>query len=267
MPDPVMPRRDGIGATDTGRDPEAGPGPEIILVRPQIGENIGTTARAMLNCGLANLRLVRPREAWPNEKAVASSSGATDVLEGATLFGTAADAVADLSRVYATTARPRDMVKPILSPRAAAHAIRDYQAKGGTVGILFGAERSGLDNDDVALADAIIEVPMNPDFSSLNLAQAVLICAYEWRLAGAGAEEGAARRGRPRAEAATKAELLGFFEHLEAELDRAGFLYPPEKRPRMVRNIRNLFSRAELTSQEVKTLRGIVAVLVKGRGN
>lgn len=261
MPDSVTQQRDGV------RDTGDGTGPEIILVHPQIGENIGTTARAMLNCGLRNLRLVRPREAWPNEKAVASSSGATDVLEGAKLFDTTADAVADLSRVYATTARPRDMVKPVLSPRAAGHEILDYQKSGGSVGILFGAERSGLDNDDVALADAIIEVPMNPDFSSLNLAQAVLICAYEWRLAGAAEDGGAPRRGRPHAEAATKAELLGFFEHLEAELDRAGFLYPPEKRPRMVRNIRNLFARADLTEQEVKTLRGIVASLVKGRGN
>jgi tRNA/rRNA methyltransferase len=223
VPDSVIQRRDRDGVSKDG----IGPGPEIILVHPQIGENIGTTARAMLNCGLKNLRLVRPREAWPNEKAVASSSGATEVLDRVKLFDTTAEAVADLSRVYATTARPRDMVKPVLSPRAAADAIRDCEENGVPVGILFGAERSGLDNDDVALADAIIEVPMNPDFSSLNLAQAVLICAYEWRLAGL---EAAAvpRRGRPQAEAATKAEILGFLEHLEGELDRAGFLYPPD---------------------------------------
>jgi len=267
VPDPVSQQRDGARQTDTDKVPKSGPGPEIILVHPQIGENIGTTARAMLNCGLTNLRMVRPREAWPNEKAVASSSGATVVLDRAELYQATAEAVADLSRVYATTARPRDMVKPVLSPRAAAAEIRDFQAEGGAAGILFGAERSGLDNDDVALADAIIEVPMNPEFSSLNLAQAVLICAYEWRLAGAADEGGARRRGRPQAEAATKVELLGFFGHLEGELDRAGFLYPPEKRSRMVRNIRNLFARADLTGQEVKTLRGIVASLVKGRGN
>lgn len=254
-------------AADAADAAEAGAGPEIILVHPQIGENIGTAARAMLNCGLGALRLVKPREAWPNEKAVAASSGATEVLDRAKLFGTTGDAVADLTRIYATTARSRDMVKPVLSPRAAAAEMRQDLSRGAKVGILFGAERSGLENDDVALADAIIEVPMNPDFSSLNLAQAVLICAYEWRLAGAGGEADGPRRGRPQARAATKAELLGLFEHLEAELDRAGFLYPPEKRPRMVRNIRNLFARADLTEQEVRTLRGIVASLVKGRGN
>ncbi len=259
--------RDSAPAARAATAAGPGAGPEIILVRPQIGENIGTAARAMLNCGLTRLRLVKPREAWPNEKAVAASSGATAVLDGAKLFPTTREAVADLTRLYATTARPRDMVKPVFSPRAAAREMRACIAGGGRVGILFGAERSGLENDDVALADAIIEVPMNPDFSSLNLAQAVLICAYEWRLAEPADDAAGARRGRPRARPAAKEELVGLFEHLEAELDRAGFLYPPEKRPRMVRNIRNLFARADLTEQEVKTLRGIVASLAKGRGN
>jgi tRNA/rRNA methyltransferase len=245
---------------------QSAPAPEIILVHPQIGENIGTAARAMLNCGLAGLRLVKPREAWPNEKAVTSSSGATIVLDGARLYGTSAEAVADLHRLYAATARPRDMVKPVLSPRAAAAEMRAAAARGERLGILFGAERSGLDNDDLTLADAIIEVPANPDFSSLNLAQAVLICAYEWRLSGLEEEDGAARRGRPGAVPATKDDMAGLFGHLEAELDLAGFLYPPEKRPAMVRNIRNLFARADLTEQEVRTLRGVIAALVKGRG-
>ncbi|MCZ6446774.1 MAG: RNA methyltransferase [Alphaproteobacteria bacterium] len=241
--------------------------PEIILVHPQIGENIGTAARAMLNCGLVNLRLVKPREAWPNEKAITSSSGAKPVLDGARLYETTADAVADLHRLYAATARPRDMVKPVLSPRAAAAEMRAEANLGRKVGILFGAERSGLDNDDLTLADAIIEVPANPKFSSLNLAQAVLICAYEWRMAAMGVDGAAPRRGRPRAEPASKGDMAGFYAHLEAELDRAGFLYPSEKRPRMVRNIRNLFARADLTEQEVRTLRGVIAALVKGRGN
>lgn len=258
---------DGALAEGAAKAAETEPAPEIILVHPQIGENIGATARAMLNCGLTALRLVKPREAWPNEKAIAASSGATAVLDGAKLFQTTADAVADITRLYATTARPRDMVKPVLAPRAAAAEMREEIARGARVGILFGAERSGLENDDVALADAIIEIPVNPEFSSLNLAQAALICAYEWRLSGPEGEETGPKKGRPQARPATKAEIMGLFEHLEGELDRAGFLFPPEKRPRMVRNIRNLFARADLTEQEVKTLRGIVASLVKGREN
>ncbi len=255
------------GAADKDHDKAHGAlAPEIILVHPQIGENIGTAARAMLNCGLVGLRLVSPREAWPNEKAIASSSGAKEVLDGAGLYETTADAVADLHCLYAATARPRDMVKPVISPRRAAVEMREAASSGRRVGILFGAERSGLDNDDVARADAVIEVPTNPEFSSLNLAQAVLICAYEWRLAGAEVAEGTPRRGRPRALTANKDDMAGLFEHLEAELDRAGFLYPSEKRPRMVRNIRNMFARASLTEQEVRTLRGIIVALVKGRG-
>ncbi|TDI68424.1 MAG: RNA methyltransferase [Alphaproteobacteria bacterium] len=252
-----------------GKD-DGAPGPEIILVQPQIGENIGTAARAMLNCGLVNLRLVNPREAWPNEKAVTSSSGAKVVLDGARLYETTNEAVADLHRLYAATARPRDMVKLVLSPRAAAAEIRAATGLGRKVGILFGAERSGLGNDDLTLADAIIEIPANPEFSSLNLAQAVLICAYEWRMAalgGPGPGPAAPRRGRPRAGPASKDDMAGFYAHLEAELDRAGFFYPPEKRPRMARNIRNLFARADLTDQEVRTLRGMIAALVKGRGD
>ncbi len=245
------------------------PGPEIVLVHPQIGENIGTTARAMLNCGLLNLRLVKPREAWPNQKAAAAAAGATEVLDRARLFDTTGEAVADLNRLYATSARPRDLVKPVMSPRKAALEMAGLISRGGKVGILFGAERSGLDNDDVTIADAIIEVPVNPEFSSLNLAQAVLICAYEWRMAAMG-DEGESeppRRGRPRAAPASKDDMAGFHAHLEAELDRAGFLYPSEKRARMVRNIRNLFARADLTAQEVRTLRGIIAALVKKHRN
>ena len=247
------------------------PGPEIILVHPQIGENIGTTARAMLNCGLMNLRLVRPREAWPNEKAVAAAAGASAVLDRARLFATTGEAAADLNRLYAASARPRDIIKPVLNPRAAAAEMGAAIAEGRKVGILFGPERSGLDNEDVTIADAIIEVPVNPAFSSLNLAQAVLICAYEWRMSAMGTEQlgqhHGPRRGRPGAHPASKEEMAGFYAHLEAELDRTGFLYPPEKRPRMVRNIRNLFARADLTEQEVRTLRGIIAALVKRHRN
>lgn len=239
--------------------------PEIILVHPQIGENIGATARAMLNCGLVNLRLVKPREDWPNKKAITSSSGATAVLDGARLYDTTQDAVADLNLLYAATARPRDLVKPVIIPRCAAAEMRAASVLGQKMGILFGAERSGLDNDNITLADAIIEVPVNPKFSSLNLSQAVLICAYEWHLAGVEECDKAPLRGRPSAIHATKRDMAGLFEHLEAELDQSGFLYPPEKRPAMVRNIRNLFARADLTEQEVRTLRGVIAALVKGR--
>jgi tRNA/rRNA methyltransferase len=185
------------------------------------------------------------------------------------LFDTTGEAVGDFTRLYATSARPRDLVKPVMTPRAAAQEMVVLIAQGGNVGVLFGAERSGLDNDDVTLADAIIEVPVNPDFSSLNLAQAVLICAYEWRMAAHGGDgEGEApRRGRPRAGPASKDDMAGLYAHLEAELDRAGFLYPSEKRARMVRNIRNLFARADLTEQEVRTLRGIIVALAKRQKN
>lgn len=243
-----------------------GGAPEIVLVRPQIGENIGAAARAMLNCGLVGLRLVAPREPWPNAKAEAAAVGAAAVLDRAALFADTGAAVADLNRVYAATARPRDLVKPVLTPRAAAEEMRAAIAGGEKVGVLFGAERSGLDNDDVTRADAVIEIPANPDFPSLNLAQAVLICAYEWRMAVLGDKAGQRRFGRRRAVAASKGEMEALFKHLEAELDAAGFLRPAEKRARMVRNIRNMLARADLTEQEVRTLRGIIAALAKGRG-
>ena len=231
-------------------------GPVVVLVDPQLGENIGTAARAMANCGLDTLRLVRPRDNWPNERAVAAASGADAVIDNAEIYRTTEDAIADCHRVFATTARPRDMIKPVLTPREAA---ADMRAAEGRIAVLFGPERRGLNNDDVTLAEAVIEVPLNPDFRSLNLAQAVLLVAYEWFMAG---HDGTARTlpmGATRP--ATKEEALGFFEHLEGELDACGFLNPPEKRPAMVRNIRNIFQRAHLTEQEVRTLRGIVSGL------
>lgn len=261
-------KREGSRSRKARRTAEAAEAaaPEIVLVRPQIGENIGAAARAMFNCGLTGLRLVAPREAWPNAKAEAAAAGAAPMLREARLFPDTAGAIADLTRVYAATARPRDLVKPVLSPRAAAAEMRGAIADGARVGILFGAERSGLDNDDVTLADAVIEIPANPEFPSLNLAQAVLVCAYEWRLAAPGAKGPGRRFGRRRAKAASKGELEALFAHLEAELDAAGFLRPAEKRPRMVRNIRNMLARADLTEQEVRTFRGIIAALAKGKG-
>ncbi len=238
-------------------------GPAIILVDPQLGENIGTAARAMLNCGLTDLRLVRPRDGWPNEKARTASSGADVVVEGARLFATTAEAIADLNRVYATTARQRGMTKRVVTPRRAAGEMRKAVAAGEKVGILFGRERSGLENDDIALADAVVAVPLNPRFASLNLAQAVLLVGYEWFQTGAAAPASQliVNETRP----ATKAELQNFFTQLERRLVTSGFLRNEEKRPSMVRNIRNLFQRAGLTEQEVKTLHGIVGDLAKLR--
>ncbi len=232
-------------------------GPAVILVDPQLGENIGMVARAMLNCGLGDLRLVRPRDGWPSRQAEAAASGADAVLERARVFYTLGDAIADLDRLYAATARTRDMTKLMVTPRQAAAELR---AAGGKAGLLFGPERSGLTSDDVALADAVIQVPLNPAFSSLNLAQAVLLIGYEWHQA---ADETPARvlsmgPNRP----ATKAELLNFFERLEATLEDTGFLRPPERRPAMVRNLRSLFTRADLTEQEVRSLHGVVSALI-----
>ena len=235
-------------------------GPAVILVAPQLGENVGTAARAMLNFGLADLRLVRPRDGWPNAFAVRASSGATDVLDTVSLFESTADAIGDLNHVYATTARPRGMVKPVMTPQAAMAGARGIEGAGGRVGILFGGERSGLHNDDVALAQTVVTVPVNPAFASINLAQAVLLVGYEYYRQQAGAEPVVPAGAG--AEMATAGDLLGYYEHLERELDLHGYLHPPEKRPSMVRNLRNIFQRAHLTRQEVRSLRGVVTALV-----
>ncbi len=248
-----------MAGTDRTREPgAAGESPVIILVDPQLGENIGMVARAMLNCGFTELRLVRPRDGWPSDKAIAAASGADQVVDGARLFDTTEAAIADLTAVYATTARPRGMTKPVYAPDEAAPLMAEDPA---STGILFGGEAKGLKNDDIALADAIIMAPLNPQFSSLNLAQAVLLVAHEfYKLGLEPADDPLEKKGtRP----ATKEELLGFYEHLESALDGSGFLHVKEKRPTMVRNLRNLFGRARLTEQEVRTLRGIIASLVK----
>jgi tRNA/rRNA methyltransferase len=237
--------------------------PVIILVEPQLGENIGTAARAMMNCGLGELRVVRPRDGWPNPKALSAASGADEVIQNARLFDSTAAALADLHRVYATTARHRGMIKPVVTPRQGALEMRAAARRGERVGVLFGPERTGLVNDDVPLADTILQVPLNPAYSSLNLAQAVLIIGYEWFQAAvdAPARELVTNETRP----ATKAELLNFFAHLEKELDDCGFLRHADKRPVMIRNIRNLFQRADLTEQEIRTLHGIIKELAHER--
>ena len=244
--------------------------PAFILVTPQLGENIGAAARAMANFGLSEMRLVAPRDGWPNEKARQAASGADHILKNAQLYEDVGAAVADLNWLAATTARPRDMAKHVMTPSQAAREMVARSGRGERCGVLFGPERSGLNNDDVAIADVIVMAPVAPDFASLNLAQAVLLVAYEWlkhagtpTLGRATAHDGPTQPGQHyrHSRPATKAELLGLFEHLERELDKSGFLHPPEKRPVMVRNIRNMLGRMGASEQEVRTLRGIVAAL------
>ena len=251
----------------TGGDAPAGPAagsarPAVILVEPQLGQNIGATARAMMNCGLTDLRLVAPRDGWPNEAAVAMASGADTILETARVFDTTAAAVGDLTYVLATTARPRDMAKTVLTPRRAAAELRARAAGGLATGVLFGPERSGLTNPDVVRADAVIQVPLNPVFSSLNLAQAVLLVGYEWYQAGDDTPDVTlAGDGVPAA--LEKREY--FYGRLEAALTESGFLFPENLAPTIKRNLRNLFNRAALTEQEVSTLHGVVKALLKHR--
>jgi tRNA/rRNA methyltransferase len=244
-----------MAGTDHRRQAVTG-GPAIILVEAQLGENIGTAARAMMNCGLDDLRLVRPRDGWPSDKAIGAASGADAVLAKARLYPTIPAAIADLIHVYATTVRDRGMVRRVVTPRRAAEEMRAWLAADEPCGVLFGPERTGLVNDDVALADTVLTVPLNPAFSSLNLAQAVLIVGYEWFTAGAAAPPGMLRRGGARP--ANKDELLNFFAHLEEELIRSGFLRHRESRPHMIRHLRSLFQRAQCTEQELRTLHGVV---------
>ena len=238
-------------------------GPAIILVEPQLGENIGTAARAMMNCGLDDLRLVRPRDGWPSVKAVAAASGADSVLEKARLYPSVTAAIADLVHVYAATARERGMVRREVTPRRAATEMRAWLTGRESCGVLIGPERTGLLNDDVALADTVLSVPLNPAFSSLNLAQAVLIVGYEWFTSGVAPPPEILRRGGSRR--ATKAELLNFFDHLEEALEKNGFLRNREARPHMVRNLRSLFQRAQCTEQELRTLHGVVTAFAGPR--
>jgi tRNA/rRNA methyltransferase len=244
-----------MAGTDRRR-PRIAAGPAVVLVEPQLGENIGTAARAMLNCGLGDLRLVRPRDGWPSAKAVSAASGADAVVNAARLFGRTQDAIADLRHVYAATARDRHMVKRILTPRKAAAEIRRFAARGESCGIVFGPERTGLTNDDAALAETLITMPLNPAFSSLNLAQAVLIVGYEWFATGDETAPEQLRTGLSRP--ATQEEYERFFGHFEEELELTGFLRNKEKRPSMKRNLRALFLRAQCTEQELRTLHGIV---------
>jgi tRNA/rRNA methyltransferase len=235
--------------------------PVVILVRPQLGENIGMAARAMLNCGLSSLRLVSPRDDWPNPKAMRAASGADVVLEKATLFDTVGAAVTDLERVVATTARNRELTQRILTPRRAASEMRGWIDEGEKVGILFGPERTGLTNDDMVHADTALSIPLNPQFSSLNIAQAVLLVAYEW--AAAGDDTPSERMSEHATRPATKDELLNLFAHLERALDQSGFLRNKAMRPAMVHNLRAFLQRAAMTEQEVRSFHGVIKYLAK----
>ena len=259
-----------MSGTEPARYSPIRPPPVVILVEPQLGENIGTAARAMANFALTELRIVKPRDGWPNEKARKAAAGADRIIDGAGLYDALSAAVADLTFLYATTARPRDMVKPVMTPEEAGHDMDVRSAAGQRVGILFGRERFGLRNEELALADAIVMAPVDPGFASLNIAQAVLLMGYEWFKRGA-SSIGQATPQKPayagshvplaKSRPASKEELEGFFDQLQKELVDCGFLRPPEKVPSMMQNIRSLFLRAQLTEQEVRTLRGIISGL------
>jgi tRNA/rRNA methyltransferase len=238
-------------------------GPVVILVEPQLGENIGMAARAMGNFGLKRLRLVKPRDGWPSLPAQRAAAGADHILQQVELFDTVRQAVADCRLLFATTARAHDQAKPVVGPDAAAKEIVAEIATGATVGILFGRERSGLENEEVALSDRIITFPVNPAFASLNLAQAVLLMGYEWfKLA----TEGSLPFAMPeRSERASQHQMQAFFDNLVAELDRVEFLRPPEKRDTMLVNLRNIFTRMEPTKQDMHTLHGVVMAIAEGR--
>ena len=230
--------------------------PAFILVRPQMGENIGAAARAMLNFGLERMRIVDPRDGWPSSAAVALASGAGRVLDAAGLFGSVQDAIGDCDFVFATTARGRELTKPVYTPEAAMDHARALIAAGKRVGVLFGPERAGLENEDVVLANAIISVPVNPDFASLNLAQCVLLMGYEWRRQTAPAVGIVQEMARTEFASAVEVEKLG--DHFEEQLAVAGFFYPEAKVPGMKASLRNMWSRLGLTRAEVQTFHGML---------
>ena len=238
-------------------------GPVVILVEPQLGENIGSAARAMGNFGLARLRIVNPREGWPNEKSRVFSAGADRILEAAEVFPDLRSALVGVRYAFAATARERGMAKPVMGADAAAQETAQHLSAGEDVALVFGRERTGLYTEEVSLCDAILTLPVNPAFASLNLATCVAVASYEWfKVASAGALPFAAPDKSPLAD---KQDLFAFFDHLEGALEEAGFFRSPEKRPSTTRNIRNIFHRLGLTRQDLATLHGAVTSLVEGR--
>ena len=235
--------------------------PAFVLVEPQLGGNIGAAARAMANFGLRDLRLVAPRDGWPNPEARAMASGADHILEGVRTYASVAAAVSDRQVVLATTARPRELPRPEFGPREAARELRREGRSRSAV--LFGGERAGLGNSDLAASEAIIRIPTHPGFSSLNLGQAVLVVAYEWWLAGGAGEVGG---GRFETEIASRSDVSALIGHLEADLDSVGYFHPPERKPSTVAQLRNLFVRQRLTDSEVRMLRGVIHALRRSGG-
>jgi len=249
--------------TDKTKIWHAAPGPVVILVEPQLGENIGAAARAMANFGLSRLRLVRPRQRWPNDKARMMAAGADRILEAAALYDSLEAAIADCHFVLATTARAHDQAKPVIGAEAAAAEMAPRIAAGETVALVFGRERNGLENDEVALADRIVTLPVNPAFASLNLAQAVVIVAYEWFKLSSGGKLPFAmpQKSLP----APKQQLIAFFAAVERELEKVEFFRPPDKRETMQINLRNIFTRMQPTQQDIKTLHGVIMAISEGR--
>ena len=244
------------GTDHNAQDDWGGPQPVVVLVRPQMGENIGSAARGMWNFGLEHMRLVAPRDGWPNPAATATASGASRVLDHLGVYDDTASALEEFSYVFATTARTRDLTKPVVSPERAMQQAREMILQGKKVGILFGPERSGLENADVALADALISVPVNPGFASLNLAQCVLLVAYEWRrITGDVIPEVVEMAGT---DFATNVEVQKLFEHFEDRLQTAGFFFPEHKSESMRLNLRNMFSRLPMTQADVQTFHGML---------
>ena len=268
-----------MAGTDSTRTVPFGPAPTIVLVNPQLGENIGMAARAMANFGLFDLHLVDPREGWDPVRAEAAASGAIETVKNASIHTSLQDCLKAQHYVYATTARPRDMTKDVMTPEQAGLDMRARIGRGEKVAILFGRERYGLNNEEVSFADMIITAPVNPAYASLNIAQAVLLVTYEWfkheaTSLGQATAQHAALAGpglhmtdtRP----ATREELYGFYDHLEAELDTSGFFKTDKLKPAMLRNLRNLFARANPSEQEIRSLRGVISSLtrkhLRGRG-
>ncbi len=237
--------------------------PAVILSHPQMGENVGSAARAMKNFGLSDLRLIAPQFGWPNDRAQILASGSGDILEAAQLHPDAASALAGFQLVLATTARARDAVREVLTPAEAAARLREAESRGIKTALLFGAERAGLDNDEISLCDALITIP-TAKMSSLNLGQAVLLLGYEW-LKAADTTPATRTRDSFNDKPASRQELVDMLEHLEGELDAGGFFFPPAKKGAMVRNIRAMILRAGLNDGEVRTIRGMIVALVKNK--
>lgn len=257
-PDRVSASLDPVPRLRSGQTAQNTHPPAIVLVRPQLGENIGKAARAMLNFGLTDMRIVAPRDGWPNASAIPSASGADSVLETAQLFETVSDAVADCAQVFATTVRKRGLPKPVVTPDEAARAIHEAS---GRSAILFGPERSGLDAEDVALARTIATVPVNPDFSSLNLAQAVILIAYEWSKGISLAVPTEGESALP----ASQAELDGLVAHMENALEPSGYFFPPDRTPTTKRTLRSILTKPGWSASEVQALRGVISALEKRR--